>query len=182
MEVAFNPRESTHASPKERIMERVWEVARAMLFLSSPWFARRWRNRVFQLFGGKSSADVSLARKCRLDFPWKIEIGEFSHVGDYVLIRGGGGVHIGKNVCISEDTKILTSSHDVASPTFDLVRRPVFINDSVWIAMSAIILPGVTIGEGAVVAAGAVVTKDVEPWTVVAGNPAREIRKRELHA
>ena len=75
---------------------------------------------------------------------------------------------------------MLTASHDVSSPHFDLVRKPVVICDNVWIAMGAIVLPGVTIGEGAVVAAGAVVAKDVLPWTVVGGNPARFIKKREL--
>ena len=82
---------------------------------------------------------------------------------------------IGKNVCIGEDVRLITGSHDVTSPHFNLVTRPITINDNVWIATGAIVLPGVTIGEGAVVAAGAVVTKDVEPWSVVAGNPAKFI-------
>ena len=67
-------------------------------------------------------------------------------------------------------------------PHFDLVTKPIRIMDNVWVSTSAIILPGVTIGEGAVVAAGAVVTKDVAPWTVVGGNPAKFIKKRELLA
>ena len=65
-------------------------------------------------------------------------------------------------------------------PTFDLVTKPISIKDDVWIATGAYVLPGVTIGEGAVVGAGSVVTKDVEPWSVVAGNPAKFIKKREL--
>lgn len=87
---------------------------------------------------------------------------------------------IGKNVCIGEDVRLITGSHDVTSPHFNLVTRPITINDNVWIATGAIVLPGVTIGEGAVVGAGSVVTKDVEPWSVVAGNPAKFIKKREL--
>ena len=87
---------------------------------------------------------------------------------------------IGKNVCIGEDVRLITGSHDVTSPHFNLVTRPITINDNVWIATGAIVLPGVTIGEGAVVGAGSVVTKDVEPWTVVGGNPAKFIKKREL--
>jgi acetyltransferase-like isoleucine patch superfamily enzyme len=76
--------------------------------------------------------------------------------------------------------KLITGSHEISSGHFDLITRPITVEDNVWIATGAMILPGVTIGEGAVVAAGAVVTKDVEPWTVVGGNPARFIKKREL--
>ena len=89
-------------------------------------------------------------------------------------------ISIGKNCCIGEDVRLLTGSHDVHSPTFDLVTKPIVIKDNVWIATGAYIMPGVTIGEGAVAAAGSVVTKDVAPWTVVGGNPTRFIKKREL--
>ena len=75
---------------------------------------------------------------------------------------------------------MLTGSHSLTSPTFDLITKPITIKDNVWVATGAIVLPGVTIGEGAVVAAGSVVTKDVEPWTVVGGNPAKFIKKRVL--
>ena len=64
--------------------------------------------------------------------------------------------------------------------TLDLITKPIMIMDNIWIASGAMILPGVTIGEGAVVTAGSVVVKDVEPWTVVGGNPAMMIKKREL--
>ena len=74
----------------------------------------------------------------------------------------------------------MTGSHDVQASRFDLVTKPIKIMDNVWIATGAYLMPGVTIGEGAVVGAGAVVTKDVEPWTVVGGNPATLIKKREL--
>ena len=105
---------------------------------------------------------------------------EGSFIGDDVWICALDEVRVGKNACISEGVRILTGTHDISSPKFDLVRHPVAIGDNAWIAVGATLLPGVTIGEGAVVAAGAVVTKDVEPWTVVGGNPAKFIKKREL--
>ena len=103
-----------------------------------------------------------------------------SSVGENSWIQAQAEVYIGKNVCIGEFAKIITGSHDLQSPTFDLKELPIRIEDNCWIATGAIVLQGVTIGEGAVVAAGAVVTKDVAPWTVVAGNPAKFIKKREL--
>ena len=103
-----------------------------------------------------------------------------SSIGSGAWVYALDKIMIGKNVCIGEDVRLITGSHDVTSPHFNLVTRPITINDNVWIATGAIVLPGVTIGEGAVVGAGSVVTKDVEPWTVVAGNPAKFIKKREL--
>lgn len=124
---------------------------------------------------------ASLARNCRIDYPWNVSIGELSSIGSGAWVYALDKIVIGKNVCIGEGVRLITGSHDVSSPTFDLVTKPITINDNVWVATGAIVLPGVTIGEGAVVGAGAVVTKDVEPWTVVGGNPAKEIKKRELN-
>ena len=129
---------------------------------------------------GQLSDGVSLARKCRIDYPWRLTMGDKSSLGDGTWAYCLDCIIIGKNCCIGEDVRLLTGSHDVTSPHFDLVTKPIVIHDNVWIATGAIVLPGVTIGEGAVVAAGAVVTKDVPPWTVVGGNPARVIKERRL--
>lgn len=89
---------------------------------------------------------------------------------------------IGNNVDIAQEVNIWTEQHDYNSPTYASVCKPVKIEDYVWIASRATVLPGVTIGKGAVVASGAIVTKDVPPYTVVAGVPARPIgiRNKEL--
>ena len=91
-----------------------------------------------------------------------------------------GEIKIGNNVTISQGAYLCTATHDISSQTMDLICKPIVIEDNVWIASHATILPGVTIGEGAVVGACAVVTKDVAPWTVVGGNPAKFIKKRVL--
>lgn len=93
-----------------------------------------------------------------------------------------GPLHIGNNVSVSPEVAILTAQHRIDSPDFALVTRPVVIEDNVWIGMRATILPGTTIGHGAVVAAGAVVTGSIPPLTVVAGVPARPIRGRSADA
>ncbi len=126
------------------------------------------------------SDSISLARKCRIDYPWRLRMGDKSSLGDGAWAYCLNSVAIGKNCCIGEDVRLLTGSHDVTSQHFDLITKPITIQDNVWIATGAIILPGITIGEGAVVGAGAVVTKDVEPWTVIGGNPAKFIKNRIL--
>ena len=121
-----------------------------------------------------------IARNCRIDYPWNVSIGESSSIGSGAWVYALDKITLGKNVCIGEDVRLITGSHDISSPQFDLVTKPITINDNVWVATGAIILPGVTIGEGAVVAAGAVVTKDVPPWIVVGGNPASVLKVRRF--
>jgi putative colanic acid biosynthesis acetyltransferase WcaF len=87
---------------------------------------------------------------------------------------------MGANITISQDSYLCTASHDISKIKKPLIFKPIFIGDSAWVAARAIVLPGVRVGDGAVIAAGAVVVKDVEPWTVVGGNPAKVIKKREL--
>lgn len=88
------------------------------------------------------------------------------------------GIYIGNNVGIAHNTKIYTLGHDLNDPMFSTKGAPVHIGDDVFIFSNAMVMPGVTIGEGAIVLAGSVVTKDVEPWAIVGGNPAKKIRER----
>ncbi|MDR0792472.1 MAG: acyltransferase, partial [Chitinophagaceae bacterium] len=91
---------------------------------------------------------------------------------------GRNGITIGNKVSISHKVTLITESHDTDSPTFDTIRGKIIIEDYAWIGVNATILQGITIGEGAVVAAGAVVTKPVAPYTVVGGVPAKKIKDR----
>jgi maltose O-acetyltransferase len=99
-------------------------------------------------------------------------------VGKHCLLDASGTLRIGSNANISGGVRLLTGSHDTTSERFEAYYRPVTIGARAWVATGAIVLPGVTVGEGAVVAAGAVVSRDVEPFTVVAGIPARPIAER----
>jgi acetyltransferase-like isoleucine patch superfamily enzyme len=114
--------------------------------------------------------------------PQRIEIGENSVINNDCLLDGRGGLRIGKNVNIAFDVHVYTMSHDYNDPFFSGVFGPVSIEDYVWLGSRSTILPGVTAGYGAVVAAGAVVTSDIAPFTVVAGVPAKPIgtRNRDL--
>ena len=110
-------------------------------------------------------------------------MGENSVINQKCRLDTRGGITIGNNVSISAETCILTADHDPQSPDFVGRERPVILEDYVFVGTRAMILPGVTLGEGSVVAAGAVVTKSVAPYTIVGGVPARVIgqRARGLH-
>lgn len=105
-------------------------------------------------------------------------IGERTFIGKNVHLALHAPISIGRRVVINNGARLLTGSHDVNDSVWSLTSAPIVINDYAWIAVDAIVLPGVTIGEGAVVGAGAVVTRDVARRAVVVGNPARQIGRR----
>lgn len=112
--------------------------------------------------------------------PEEIEFGEYVSVAAYVHVWGAGGVRLGNRVMVGTHVSISSVTHDygLSNMRQTVVTKPVSIEDDVWIGSNAVILPGVRIGRGAVVGAGAVVTRDVAPGSIVAGVPARELSMR----
>lgn len=132
-----------------------------------------------RMFGIKMGQHNAIKRNVEIRFPQRISIGDYTTINKRVLLDGRGGIIIGSNVDIAQDAYIWTVEHDYNSP--DYCGRPemVVIEDYVWIASRATILPGVHIGKGAVIASGAVVTKDVPENAIVGGVPARIIGERK---
>lgn len=153
----------------------VWHAAVSVLpsyTLRRLWFTK--------MLGNRCNSAVALHRGVKLFSTGGIDIAEDTTINRDVTLDGRGQLHIGRHVSISEGVKILTAGHDIDSSDFALRLAPVRISDWVWIGANALIMPGVTIGEGAVVGAGSVVTRDVQPYTVVAGSPARFVRSRHV--
>lgn len=130
------------------------------------------------LFGVSIGAHTSIHMRCRFYKPGSVTIGSHSVINRGVLLDGRYPLTIGDNVSVSEEVMFLTLEHDPDSPTFANRGAPIVVRDRVFVGVRAIVLPGVTLGEGAIVAAGAVVTRDVAPYTIVAGVPARFVRQR----
>lgn len=142
------------------------------------------RNFVYRyvlLVGMNESQNVSIYSRLEIREPYKVKIGDGTIIGDNVILDGRNGIEIGSNVNFSSNASIWTEQHDHRDPYFRCetqIKGPVIIGDRVWIGPNTIILHSVNIGEGAVIAAGAVVTKDVEPYAIMAGVPAKKIGER----
>lgn len=139
-----------------------------------------WRRFIYELTGLRMGEGSVVHMWARFYDPRGIEIGEDSIVGDHVFLDGRDRLKIGNHVDIASQVLIYNSSHDLNSEEFTATTSPVDIGDFVFIGPRAIILPGVKIGRGAVVAAGAVVTKDVPDLTIVGGVPAVKIGERKI--
>jgi maltose O-acetyltransferase len=135
-----------------------------------------------RLAGAKIGQDIVLAPGVEIFSPWRLSIGSHTNIGRCSHLDSRGDLRIGDNVNISDEVAIWTAEHDVQSVDFRMTRGPVTIGNRVWICFRSIIMPGVRLGEGSVIAAGSIVTRNVEPFTIVAGVPAKAIgcRNREL--
>lgn len=129
-------------------------------------------------------ARMKIGAKTQIDMnqyilaPYKLKIGNGCHINQGCFIDARGGVQLNSNVSVSHYVKIVSGSHDVQSKSFDGKFKPIIIDDFVWLGIGSTILQGVKIGKGAVVCAGAIVTKDVLPYEIVAGIPAKKIGER----
>ena len=169
-------------SLKSKIARIAWNVVWLLMFRPTPRgnLFRVWRIALLKLFGAKVEWSSNVLPSCKIWQPWKLTMGAYACLSEHVDCYSVDDVSIGAQATVSQGTKLCTAGHDISSRIMELTYRPIMICANAWVAGWSIVLPGVTIGEGAVVAAGAVVTKDVEPWTVVGGNPAKFIKKRKL--
>lgn len=168
-------------SRNEQVRRVLWSLAKPF-FRFSPRICFGWRRFLLRLFGAKVGQDVNIYNSAIIYMPWNLTIGDHSSIGEWALIYNLGSVTIGSKSTISQRVHICAGSHDFIDPALTLLKPPILIKDQVWVCADAFVGPGVTIDEGAIVGARAVVVKDVETWTIVAGNPAKYIKDRLMKA
>jgi len=166
-------------SRKEILLRLLWGLC-SPLFRYSPRPLFRWRCFLLKAFGAHIGTHVHIYNSATIYMPWNLEIGDWSAIGEYAFIYNLGKITIGTRATISHRAHLCAGTHDYASPSLPLIKPPITIGDQCWICAGSFIGPDVVIGEGAVVGARAVVTKDVEPWSIMAGNPAQHIKDRHV--
>ena len=166
---------------KEQVLRFLWNIVWVVLARPiSRSLGRRWNLFLLKCFGAKVHKTANVYSGAKIYAPWNLEMGAYSTIASGVDFYNADKIIIGANVIISQKASLYTASHNIETVDFKWFSKPVIIKDKAWIASESFIMAGVTIGEGAVVGARAAVFKDVEPWTVVGGNPAKFIKKREI--
>lgn len=127
---------------------------------------------VLRMFGAKIGKGVVLKPGINIKYPWMLTIGDFSWIGEDVWIDNLAPVTIGANCCISQGAMLLCGNHNYRKPTFDLMVRPISVEDGAWVGAKCVLCPGVTVHSHSVISVGSVVTKDIEPYKIFQGIPA----------
>ncbi len=167
-------------SRREYFGRVLWALA-TPLFRFSPRTLFGWRRMLLRLFGAKVGRGAHVYPSARIYLPWNLRLGAHASIGEWTLIYNLGLVTIGDRATISHRAHLCAGTHDYRDPTLPLLRLPIVIGAQAWVCADAFIGPGKRVGEGAIVGAAAVVVQDVSPWQIVAGNPARVIKRREMH-
>jgi putative colanic acid biosynthesis acetyltransferase WcaF len=165
-----------------RARRACWWFVYTVLFRHSPSFLRGWQRLLLRLMGAEIGAGAIVHPSAKIWAPWNLVMQPYSCVGPNVDCYNVAPIRIGAGATISQYTFLCAATHDYTCLALPLVARPISIDSHAWVCADAFVGPGVHIGEGAVVAARASVYADVQPWTVVAGNPARLLKERVLAA
>lgn len=157
-------------------------------FLGYPLVETRWlpistlKAAILRLFGAKIGVGVRIKTGVKVKFPWRLEIGDYAWIGEDVWLDTVAEIYIEPHVCLSQGVYLCTGNHDWTHPEFALKPAPIWLKQGSWIAARAAIGPGVTVGEGAILALGSIATQSLESMTIYAGNPAKPIKQRIMKA
>ena len=157
---------------------QLWWLVQSLFFKNSPQFLYGFRRFLLRLFGAKIGKKVIIRPTVRITYPWKVVIGDFSWIGDDVVLYSLGEIEIGENVVISQKSYLCAASHDYLKQDFPIFEKKISIEDQCWLATDVFIAPGITIGKGTVVGSRSSVYKDLPANKVCIGNPAKIIRER----
>lgn len=168
-------------SRSERALRLVWGAVWCCLFRPTPrWALHGWRRSLLRLFGATIGEGSKIAPSCRIWAPWNLVLGDFAALGDGVDCYNVGKIAIGSKAAVSQRSFLCAATHDASSLLRPLIVKPIAIQNHAWVAAESLIMPGVTIGEGAVIGARSVVTRDMPAWHICVGVPCRERAVREV--
>jgi len=167
-----------HFRGRSAVLVQLWWLVQGTLFAWSPQFLYAWRRFLLRLFGARVGVKVLVRPSARVTYPWKLSIGDYSWIGDEVVLYTLGEITIGSHVVISQRSYLCTGSHDPGKLAFDIYARPIVIDDQAWLAADVFVAPGVRVGHGAVVGARSSVFEDIPAGKIAYGSPAVVVRDR----
>ena len=159
----------------------LWYFSNILFFLN-PWFpVSSFKVFLLRIFGAEVGKGVMIKPSVNIKYPWRLTIGNYVWIGENVWIDNLADVKIGDNVSISQGAMLLCGNHNFKKTTFDLMVGKIKLEEGVWIGAKSIVAPSVTCKSHSILAVNSVATKDLAPYTIYQGNPAVEVRKREIY-
>ncbi|MEM8899091.1 MAG: WcaF family extracellular polysaccharide biosynthesis acetyltransferase [Bacteroidota bacterium] len=158
----------------------LWYVCNIFFFKNSLVVFYGIKRGLLRIFGAKIGRGVIIKPGVSIKYPWLLEVGEHSWIGERVWIDNLVPVKLGKHVCLSQGAMLLTGNHDYSKPTFDLMTREIELEDGVWIGAQAVVCPGVLARTHAVLSVGSIATGELEAYQIYRGNPAEKVRERVI--
>ena len=159
----------------------LWEFTWLFFFRPTPrWAFHSWRNFLLRIFGAKVGPHCRIDPSCRIWAPWNLTLKGYTSLGSGVDCYTMDKITIGTKTSISQRSFICSGSHEIGTLDRRLITKSIVIGDHAWIAAESFIHPGVEIGEGSVIGARSVVTKDMPPWMICSGNPCKPIKERKI--
>ncbi|HZE91580.1 MAG TPA: putative colanic acid biosynthesis acetyltransferase [Rhizobacter sp.] len=163
---------------RNRAARAVWGIAYLLLVRLSPRPFHAWRTSIYRLFGAKLGAHCRIYPRAEVWAPWNLICEDAVTIANGAVIYNALPMHLASHSTVSQDAYLCGSTHDVDDPAFPMISSPICVGPYAWICARAVVGPGVKVAEGAVLGLAGVTMRDLEPWTVYAGIPARALRKR----
>jgi putative colanic acid biosynthesis acetyltransferase WcaF len=163
-----------------RIARGLWMLTWAVLFRWSPRPCHGWRRLLLRAWGARIGPGAHVYPGARIWAPWNLVLGEGACIADGVDCYSQDRISLGRRAVVSQRAFLCCGTHDHTDPGRRLMTGPIRIGDEAWVCAQALIGPGVTVGDGCVVGAGAVAMRDQPAWMVCAGNPCAPIKPRIL--
>lgn len=162
------------------IKESLWLLVSLFLFRLCPFSFSALKRLVLRAFGAEIGRNVTIKPQVKITFPWKLKVGDHVWLGEECWLLNLERIVIGSHVCISQRAYLCTGSHDFKAATFNLITRPIKLEDGAWIGAAGWVGPGVTVGSHAVLTAGSVATKNLNAYGIYRGNPAALVKQRVI--
>jgi putative colanic acid biosynthesis acetyltransferase WcaF len=174
-----DPYDHPNTTLRNRLGRLAWQVVYVLLFRPSPRPLHGWRCFLLKCFGARIVSPCYIYPRAVIWAPWNLECADRATVADEAIVYNPSPIYLGSHSIVSQQAYLCGASHDHDNPNFPMISGPIRLEAYSWVCARANVMMGVTIGEGSVLALGSLATRDLEPWTVYGGVPAKAIKPRQ---
>ena len=161
-------------------MRVFWYFTNILVFKSSFFNSYSIKRILLKVFGAKIGKNVIIKPNVNIKYPWKLQLGDHVWIGEGAWIDNLDSVIIGDHCCVSQGALLICGNHDYTKVTFDLVVKPIVLEDGVWIGAKSVVCPGVVARTHAILTAGSTISKDMQAYSIYRGNPAEKVKSRDI--